>query len=54
MAVESAEVMCCGKRCDVNGGGEGSDSFICDIFDKIIDFNSQEGDTNKYFFFVLY
>ena len=26
-------------------GGEGSDIFICDSFDKILDFDSQEGDT---------
>jgi Ca2+-binding RTX toxin-like protein len=26
-------------------GGEGSDSFSCDSFDKLIDFDSQEGDT---------
>ena len=26
-------------------GGEGADSFICDNLDKVIDFDSQEGDT---------
>ena len=26
-------------------GGKGSDIFICDMFDKILDFDSQEGDS---------
>ena len=34
-----------GEGIDEIEGGEGADSFICDIFDEIIDFNSQEGDT---------
>ena len=34
-----------GEGIDEIQGGEGADNFICDIFDKIIDFDSQEGDT---------
>ena len=34
-----------GEGIDEMKGGEGADSFICDSLDKVIDFNSQEGDT---------
>ncbi|HEU5172563.1 MAG TPA: hypothetical protein VFT83_03460, partial [Nitrososphaeraceae archaeon] len=34
-----------GEGIDEMEGGEGADSFICDSLDKVIDFDSKEGDT---------
>ena len=34
-----------GEGIDEMEGGKGSDNFICDMFDKILDFDSQEGDS---------
>lgn len=34
-----------GEGIDEIQGGEGADSFICDMYDNILDFDSQDGDT---------
>jgi hypothetical protein len=41
---EGNDVLNGGKGVDIMAGGTGNDTFICDLFDTIIDFNLTEGD----------
>src|SRR5829696_3192722 len=41
---EGNDVLNGGEGVDIMAGGLGNDTFICDLFDTIIDFNIEEGD----------
>jgi hypothetical protein len=41
---EGNDVLNGGEGVDIMAGGTGNDTFICDLFDTIIDFNLEEGD----------
>jgi hypothetical protein len=41
---EGNDVLNGGEGIDIMAGGTGNDTFICDLFDTIIDFNLDEGD----------
>jgi Ca2+-binding RTX toxin-like protein len=41
---EGNDVLNGGEGFDIMAGGLGNDIFVCDLFDRIIDFNSNEGD----------
>ena len=41
---EGNDVLNGGEGVDIMAGGSGNDTFICDLFDTIIDFNLEEGD----------
>jgi hypothetical protein len=41
---EGNDILNGGEGFDIMAGGLGNDTFICDLFDGIIDFNSNEGD----------
>jgi len=41
---EGNDVLNGGEGFDVMAGGTGNDTFVCDLFDRIIDFNLTEGD----------